>query len=49
MAEITTISFNFKEVIEALIKKDDLNEGIWQLTFEFGLGAFGRGRFFHPS
>jgi hypothetical protein len=39
MAEIERFSFSHKEVVEALIKKQDLHEGLWSLTFEFGIGA----------
>ena len=44
MAEIKTtevklITFDHKEVVEALIKHQDLHEGIWQLYVEFGIAA----------
>lgn len=39
MAELKTIAFDHREVVEALIKKQDLHEGIWQLYLEFGLGG----------
>jgi hypothetical protein len=39
MAEIRTIVFDFKELVVALIKKQDLHEGIWQLYVEFGIAA----------
>ncbi|MBI4774597.1 MAG: hypothetical protein HY788_10525 [Deltaproteobacteria bacterium] len=44
MAEIKTtevklITFDHKEVVEALIKQQDLHEGIWQLYVEFGITA----------
>lgn len=39
MAEITTIILNYKEVVEAFIKQQNIHEGIWQLHVEFGLGA----------
>jgi hypothetical protein len=39
MADVQTISFDYKEVAEALVKKQGLREGIWQLAFEFGFAA----------
>ena len=39
MAEANQILFDYKEIAEALIKKQGLNEGLWGLYFEFGLGA----------
>jgi hypothetical protein len=39
MADIQTYSFDYKEVAEALVKKQELHEGIWQLAFEFGFAA----------
>jgi hypothetical protein len=31
--------FSHKEVVEALIKKQDLHDGIWMLSVRFGIGA----------
>jgi hypothetical protein len=39
MAEASQITFSYKEVAEALVKKHDLNEGIWGLFVKFGLAA----------
>lgn len=39
MAEVKTYTFAHKEVVEALIKRQGLREGIWQLYVEFGLAA----------
>ena len=39
MAEASQISFPYKEVAEALVKKQGLREGIWGLFFKFGLQA----------
>lgn len=39
MAEATQFIFSYSEVVEALIKKQGINEGIWGINFEFGLGA----------
>jgi hypothetical protein len=39
MAETGQFIFSYKEVAEALIKKEDLHEGIWQLFVKFNLGA----------
>jgi hypothetical protein len=39
MAEITSFSFNLKEITELLVKKADIHEGLWGITVEFALGA----------
>ncbi|HLA12890.1 MAG TPA: hypothetical protein VJ023_20055 [Pyrinomonadaceae bacterium] len=39
MAEATTYLFDYKEVAEALIKKQDIHEGFWGIGIEFGFGA----------
>jgi hypothetical protein len=39
MAEASQITFSHKEVAEALVKKQDLHEGIWGLFVKFGLAA----------
>ena len=39
MPEPTNITFNFHEVVTALIKAADIHEGIWGLFVRFGLGA----------
>ena len=39
MPETKSISFTHKEVVEALIRYNDLHEGLWGLFIEFGLGA----------
>jgi len=39
MAEATTYGFTFKEIAEALVKKQGLHEGIWGVAIKFGLGA----------
>jgi hypothetical protein len=39
MVEIKTLTFTYKEIVEAMIKHQDLHEGIWQLYIEFGIGA----------
>jgi len=31
--------FTYKEVVEALIKKQGLHKGLWSLRVEFGIGA----------
>lgn len=43
MADIAAYSFDYKEVAEALVKKQGLHEGIWQLAFEFGFAALAAG------
>lgn len=39
MAEAELITFSYKEVVECLIKKQGLHEGLWTLYIEFGIGA----------
>ena len=39
MPEMKTVTLTHQEVVEALIKYQDLHEGIWQLYVEFGIAA----------
>jgi hypothetical protein len=39
MAEVAQVLFDYDEVVEALIKKQGIHEGIWQLSIEFGIAA----------
>lgn len=39
MAEAVNFLFDYKEVAEALIKKQGLHEGHWGIGIEFGFGA----------
>ncbi len=39
MAEIKQYVFTYQEVVEALIKQQDLHEGIWALLLEFGIAG----------
>ena len=39
MPEVTSYTFSHKELIELLIKKQDIHEGLWSITIEFGFGA----------
>jgi hypothetical protein len=39
MPETKSIAFTHKEVVEALIRYNDLHEGLWGLYIEFGLAA----------
>jgi hypothetical protein len=43
MAEVANITFSYKEVATALVKAQDLHEGIWALSFRFGLAAMNMG------
>ena len=43
MAEANQIVFSFHEVVEALLKKQGIHEGIWGLYVEFGIGATNAG------
>lgn len=39
MADVTQYFFDYKEVVEALIKKQGIHEGLWRLIVEFGFTA----------
>lgn len=39
MAEAQNYIFTFKEIAEALVKRQDIHEGLWAIYFEFGIGA----------
>jgi hypothetical protein len=39
MAETRTITFTHKEIVEALIKNQNIHTGIWQIYVEFGVIA----------
>jgi hypothetical protein len=39
MAETGQILFSYKEVVEALLKKQGIHEGVWQLFVKFNLAA----------
>jgi hypothetical protein len=39
MPETNSITFSHKEVAEALVKKQDLHEGLWGIYIEFAIGA----------
>jgi len=39
LAEVRQVVFSHKEVVEALVRKQGLTEGIWGLYVEFGIGA----------
>jgi hypothetical protein len=39
MAEPTQIMFSYKEVAEALLKTQDIHEGIWGIFIKFGISA----------
>jgi hypothetical protein len=43
MAEVTRYLFTHKEVVEALVKEQDIHEGLWGLVVEFGLAAVNTG------
>ncbi len=43
MAEAEKITFSYKEVVEALIKQQGINEGKWALSIEFALAAVNAG------
>lgn len=39
MPETNQLGFSFKEIVTALVKAQDIHEGIWGLFVNFGLGA----------
>lgn len=39
MAEVQTIYLSYKELVEALIKHQNIHEGVWQLCIEFGISG----------
>jgi hypothetical protein len=39
MAEVPMYAFDYKEVAEALIKKQGIHEGLWGVYMQFGIGA----------
>lgn len=39
MPETAAYTFSHKEILETLIKKQNLHEGIWQLTIQFAVGT----------
>lgn len=39
MAEIEKITFSYQEVVEALVKKQGIHEGIWGIYLEFAIGG----------
>jgi hypothetical protein len=39
MGEVDSYTFNYKQIVTALIKEQELHDGIWQLTVEFGIAA----------
>lgn len=47
MGEVKTYTFDHREVAEALIKKENVHEGLWGIYVEFGIAganvAFGIG------
>ena len=43
MAEATQIVFKHAEIVELLIKKQNIHEGIWGLFIKFGMSATNAG------
>lgn len=39
MADVDQLAFDQKELIEMMIKKGDIHEGIWGMNFNFGTNA----------
>ncbi len=37
MAEPNQYTFNYDELVEALLKKQGIHEGVWGIYFEFGI------------
>lgn len=43
MAEVNQYIFSYKELVEALIKKQGLHDGIWRIYVEFGIAGANAG------
>ena len=43
MAETSQVVFSYKEVAEALVKKQGITEGLWALAVKFGIQAANMG------
>ena len=43
MPETKSLTFTYKEVVEALIRYNELHEGLWGLYIEFGFAAANMG------
>jgi hypothetical protein len=39
MAKVDKLTFDYTEIVTALLKKENIHEGIWMLYLEFGLAA----------
>ena len=39
MAQINQFVFSYKEIAEALVKQQDIHEGLWGVYLEFGIAA----------
>ena len=39
MAEVEKLVFDYKEIVTALLQKENIHEGIWALYMEFGIAA----------
>lgn len=53
MGEPESYTFDFKEIVELLVKKANIHSGIWSISLQFGLGGAnisqGPGADFHPA
>src|SRR5205085_7178386 len=43
MAEAQSYTFDYKEIVEALIKRQDIHEGLWGIYMEFGIAGANAG------
>jgi hypothetical protein len=43
MAEASQVTFSFKEIVELLIKRQKIHEGIWGIYVKFGIAAMNMG------
>jgi len=39
MAQVNQIVFTYREIAEALVKQEDIHEGLWGVYVEFGITA----------
>jgi len=43
MANIDKVTFSYKEIATALVKQQEIHEGIWMIAVEFGINAVNAG------
>lgn len=43
MAEVKSFTFTYQEIVEALVKKQEIHDGLWGIYMEFGIAAANAG------